>query len=375
MRKGFGRLLVAVGVLGAVLAIGTPIVLSLPQFGARPAGERLARIRANPHWRDGAFVNPVPQAERSWADTWLLLRRSFSGDEVRVPPGPLPVVAVDAQALKNPPPATGLRAFWLGHASVYLEIDGVRVMADPMLSDHASPFALGPKRFHPPPIALADLPPIDVVVLTHDHYDHLDMPTVRALAAQGARFVVPLGIGAHLEAFGVPVGQVQELEWWQETTVRGLRVVCTPSRHYSGRGLTDVNATLWSSWSLVGPAHRAYVSGDTGWSDHFKAIGDRFGPFDMSFIKVGAYGPTQSWIDIHLPPEDAVRGHLDLRAKRLFPVHWSTFNLAFHDWDEPVKRTLAAARAGGVQVVTPRIGEIVDADREFTSTAWWEGVR
>lgn len=374
MRKWTQRLLLAGTVLVAVVVVATPLVLSLPQFGGKLEGERMARVRANPHHRDGAFVNPVPQAERSWADTWLLLRRSVVGDEQRQPAKALPVVPVDVQALRNAPPATGLRAFWLGHASVYLEIDGIRVMADPVLTDYASPFDIGPKRFHPPPIALADLPRIDAVIVTHDHYDHLDMKSVQALAAQGARFLVPLGIGAHLEAFGVPAAQVQELEWWQEAKVGEVRIVCTPSRHYSGRGLNDVNATLWSSWSLIGPVHRAYVSGDTGWSDHFKTIGDRLGPFDMSFIKIGAYGPTQSWIDIHMPPEDAVRAQGELRAKRLFPVHWATFNLAFHDWDEPIKRTLQAA-AGKAEVVTPRIGEIVDADQPFASTAWWEAMR
>ncbi|HEU5294662.1 MAG TPA: MBL fold metallo-hydrolase, partial [Burkholderiaceae bacterium] len=307
----------------------------------------------------------------------------FSGGEVREPPHPLPVVPVTAASLLAPStgaagssPPQRLRAFWIGHASVYIELDGVRLLVDPMFSDYASPFDFGPKRFDPPPIALAELPPIDAVLITHDHYDHLDMRTVQELA-RGERtlFVVPLGIGANLERWGVAPQRIHELQWGQEQPVGGVRVVSTPSRHYSGRRFGDRNATLWTSWSLLGARHRVYVSGDSGYSDHFRAIGENFGPFDLAFVKIGAYGPGAPWLDIHMSAEDAVRAARDVNARRMFPVHWGTFNLAFHAWDEPIKRTLAAARAAGVDVVTPRLGEIVDADAPFTSTAWWESVR
>lgn len=173
----------------------------------------------------------------------------------------------------------------------------------------------------------------------------------------------------------MPPGQIEELEWWQERTLGGVRIVCTPTRHYSGRGLADRSATLWSSWSVLGPRHRFFYSGDTGYSTHFGEVGARLGPFDLAFIKIGAYGPGQSWIDIHMPPEQSVQALRDLGARRLFPVHWSTFNLAYHAWDEPIRRTLSEAGRQGVEVVTPRVGEWVDADREFRSTPWWEGVR
>ena len=195
------------------------------------------------------------------------------------------------------------------------------------------------------------------------------------LAARGTRFFVPLGIGAHLERWGVPLAQIEEMEWWQKKTLGGVEFVCTPTRHYSGRGLGDRSATLWSSWSVLGPQHRFFYSGDTGYGTHFQEIGARLGPFDLAFVKIGAYGPGQSWIDIHMPPEQAVQAHRDVRAKRMFPVHWSTFNLAYHDWDEPIRRTVAEARRTGVELVTPRLGEWVDADRAFASTAWWEAVR
>jgi len=367
---------VAVGVFvlaGAVFA-GTWWVLSQPQFGGKVSGERLARVRANPHYHDGAFVNPLPPAPYTLGYVWNLAIGQFGGAEVRVPPAAIPLDPVKPDSLGTPS-TKGLRAFWIGHASVFVEIDGVRCLIDPVFSAYASPLEMGPKRFHPPPIALGDLPPIDVVLVTHDHYDHLDMATVQQLARKGTRFFVPLGIGAHLEAWGVAPERIRELEWWQEQTLRGVRFVSTPSRHYSGRRLGDRNATLWTSWAVLGEHHRFYVSGDTGYSDHFKTIGERLGPFDLSFVKIGAYGPGAPWLDIHMSAEDAVRAHGDVRARRMFPVHWGTFNLAFHAWDEPIKRAVAAARVRNVELVTPRPGQIVDADAEFVSNPWWEGVR
>ena len=350
-------------------------VLSLPAFGDRMEGDRLARARANPHYHDGRFANPLPPASYRFEDVWAIFKGQFFGNEARVPPSPIPVVTVDAVALKLAPASSGLRAFWIGHASVYVEIDGLRVLIDPIFSDYASPFAMGPRRFFKPPIVLADLPPIDAVLISHDHYDHLDMPSIQQLAARGTAFFVPLGIGAHLKRWGVPEAQVHDMEWWQEHELKGVRLVSTPARHYSGRALADRNATLWTSWTVLGPQHRFFSSGDSGYSDHFKTIGDQFGPFDLSFIKIGAYGPGAPWLDIHMSAEDALRAHGDVRAKRLFPVHWGTFNLAFHDWDEPIKRTLAVARAVHAEVLTPRPGELVDADQPFASKPWWEAVR
>ena len=357
-----------------LLGVATFAVLSLPPFGGKASGARLERMRANPQFENGQFVNVERPAPYTFDVVRTLIAGQFSGDEQREPPAPIPVVVVDpAQLAAAPKP--GLRAFWIGHASAYVEVDGLRVLIDPVFSQYASPFEVGPKRFHPPPIALADLPRIDAVVISHDHYDHLDMATVRHLATRGTVFFVPLGIGAHLERWQVPPSQIRELEWWQEGSIGGVRFVCTPTRHYSGRGLTDSRATLWSSWSVVGPQHRFFYSGDTGYSKHFAEIGARLGPFDMSFIKVGAYGPGQPWIDIHMSPESAVRAHGDVGGKRLFPVHWGTFNLAFHAWDEPIRRTVKAAAAQGVDLVTPRVGQVVDAERPFLPDPWWESVR
>jgi len=375
LARRLSRAGIVLAAIVSVLAAAGWVVLSQPQFGARMSGARLERAKANPQYRDGRFVNLQPEAPTSVVALGDYIVRQFSGNEVREPPSPLPVLAVDKAALVAAPPRRGLRAFWIGHASVYAELDGLRVLLDPVFAERVSPVRIGPRRFHPPPIALADLPPIDAVLISHDHYDHLDMDTVRHLAARGSRFFVPLGVGAHLERWGVPPAQIEELAWWEERTLGGVRFVCTPTRHYSGRGLRDRSATLWSSWSVVGPQHRFFYSGDTGYSTLFQDIGSRLGPFDMAFIKIGAYGPGAAWVDIHMPPEQAVRVHGDVRAKRMFPVHWSTFNLAYHDWDEPIRRAVAEARRTGVELVTPRLGEWVDADLAFASTPWWEAVR
>ncbi|MBA2964221.1 MULTISPECIES: MBL fold metallo-hydrolase [Ramlibacter] len=368
------RTTVTLAAVVAVLVAAGWAVLSQPQFGAPLEGARLARAQANPQYRDGRFVNLEPEAPSTTSLVDYALRQ-FSGEEVREPPAPVPVLPVDKQALQAAPPASGLRAFWIGHASTYVEIDGLRILLDPVFAERVSPLPIGPRRFHPPPIALADLPPIDAVLISHDHYDHLDMDTVRHLAQRGSRFFVPLGIGAHLERWGVPSRQVEELEWWQERSLGSVRIVCTPTRHYSGRGLGNRSTTLWSSWSVLGPQHRFFYSGDTGYGKLFQDIGARLGPFDMAFIKIGAYGPGAAWTDIHMTPEQAVQVHRDVRGRRMFPVHWSTFNLAFHDWDEPIRRAVSAATRLGVELVTPRVGEVVDADAPFESTRWWLAVR
>lgn len=343
-------------------------------FGGSPGGELLQRIEASPQYRDGQFVNVVAQTPASLGNYWRYFIAQFRGQEQREPPSPIPLVPLQANAFMQPA-APGMRAAWLGHASVLFEIDGLRVMVDPVFSERVSPIAFaGPKRFHATPIALQDLPPIDAVLISHDHYDHLDMPTIQYLAERGSRFFVPLGVGAHLQRWGVAAAQVHDMQWWQSISLGAVTLVCTPARHYSGRDMFDYKQTLWSSWSVLGSQHRIYYSGDSGYASHFDAIGQRFGPFDLTLIKVGAYGPSDSWRDIHMSPEQAVQAHMQLRGATLLPVHWATFNLALHAWDEPIKRTLRAAEEHGVKVITPRVGELFEAGQPFLSQQWWEAL-
>ena len=370
---------VLLGILAALLLVVLVLAGStgwLDALGAAPAGERLARIRRSPNYRDGAFRNPEATSVASTGSTWQTIRQWLGGHEQRVPPGPLPVVTLTRADFARPP-ASGLRATWLGHSTVLVEIDGARILFDPVWARRASPSSLvGPKRFHAPPLALGELPPLDAIVASHDHYDHLDREVVRALArdpAQSrARFVVPLGVGAHLEKWGVAADRIVELDWSESAAVGPLTLTATPARHFSGRGLGDRNHTLWASWSVAGPAHRVFHSGDTGPFAGFADIGARHGPFDLTLVKIGAYGET--WPDIHLTPEQAVDVHAKLRGRVLLPIHWGTFNLAFHAWDEPAERVVAAA-AGGTRLVMPKPGESVEPAMARPVEPWWRAVR
>ncbi|MCE9598572.1 MAG: MBL fold metallo-hydrolase [Spirochaetia bacterium] len=335
-------------------------------FGGSPQGVRLERLKTVPMFQNGVFENipPVPMIEPGTYTQ--VMRRQLFGREQRVPPFPVPVL----RPAITPSPEPGLRVTWFGHASVLVEIDGFRMFTDPVFAKRVSPFAtFGPERSFAPPLRLEELPQINAVVISHDHYDHLDMKAIQFLADKGTIFFVPLGIGAHLEAWGIKESQIVEMNWWDSYTLGGIKIVCTPAVHYSGRGLFSRNSTLWSSWSLIGPLHRFYFSGDTGYSPHFKEIGARLGPFDVAALKIGAYDYT--WEGIHMNPEDAVRANQDLRGRRMLPVHWGTFNLAIHEWDEPIRRAKAAARTAGVTLLTPRPGETVEADKTFVSMDWW----
>lgn len=348
----------------------------LAAFGARPTGDRLTRVQRSPQYRDGTFRNPVETHKMVPGALWETLRRQFGGGEQRVPPAPIPVVT-RAPADFATPPASGLRVTWFGHATVLIEIDGHRVLVDPVFSERVSPSQrVGPRRFHAPPMPLHIMPRLDAIVLTHDHYDHLDMIAVgtlmRSVTQERVPFVTALGVGAHLERWGVVASRIIELDWWETTRVGGLTIAAGSARHFSGRGLTGGDRTLWASWSIVGPTHRVFHSGDTGPFDGIADNGRRYGPFDLTMIKVGAYGPT--WPDIHLTPEQAVRAHTLVGGKVLLPIHWGTFNLAYHAWNEPAERVVAAAEAAGVTLVMPRPGELIEPSAPPPVTPWWRDV-
>ncbi len=346
----------------------------LSSFGGTPEGSRLERMKTSPMFKEGKFANnPDVPTLTPGASYWEIMKRQFFGSEVRHPPGEIPVVFPKADTFSSPL-KPGLRAIWFGHATLLLEIDGLRVLVDPVFSEKVSPFtSVGPERFFPLPVKLEDLPMIDAVVISHDHYDHLDMTVAKTLSKKGTKYYVPLGIGAHLEKWGVPQSQIIEMEWWEKAKLGEVEIICTPAVHYSGRGLFNRFTTLWSSWSLVGPKHRFFYTGDTGYSPHFAEIGKQLGPFDLTSIKVGAYDWT--WEGIHMNAEKAISAHLDVKGKRMLPVHWGTFNLANHDWDEPIKIAQKGAIQNGIDLLTPKPGELIDADLPFTSTNWWENLK
>lgn len=322
-------------------------------------------MNSSPQWRDGRFRNPQPL----WNDPWGALAALLRRDTNASPKTPLPVVHPTRAGLAADAPS-GLRATWLGHATVYLEVDGTRVLTDPVWGRRASPVDwAGPRRFYAPPISLAELPVPQVVAISHDHYDHLDAGTLRRLKGWDTRFVVPLGVGARLVGWGVPAERITELDWWESVRVGDLEVVLTPARHASGRGLRDKDRTLWGGFAFRGPRHRVYFSGDTGLFPGLADIGERLGPFDLAMIEAGAYHPA--WPDWHLGPEQAVQAHGMVRGRVLLPIHWGLFNLAAHGWTEPVERVLAAAEPRGIPVALPRPGEGFEPGGALPSQHWW----
>ena len=361
----FVRSLLTGAATAAALTGGAVAALKHPVFGAAPEGDRLERMKRSPQWRDGAFRNTLPSfSGGSPASIW----EWFFGDkDSRQPDAPIPIVRRTRADFDEP---QDLRLTWLGHGTTLVEIEGRRFMIDPLFSRNASPGPMfGVARFHDPPLPLSEVPDLDAVVLTHDHYDHLDAATVRHLAGHVPRWVTPLGVGAHLERWGVAPDRITELDWWERAVVSGIELVGTPARHFSGRGLADRNRTLWSGWAFIGSERRVYATGDGGMQRAFADVGERLGPFDATLAEVGAY--NADWADIHMGPEQAVQAVQDAQGGLLIPIHWGTFNLAFHGWTEPAERVWVAADAAGVELAIPRPGESVVPESPPTVTRWW----
>ena len=299
---------------------------------------------------------------------------AHNGYSLTVPKTPLPVVT-RAMSDFDVPAASGLRITWLGHSTLIVEIDGHRILIDPMWSERPSPFTwIGPKRFHKTPLTIDELPPIDAVVISHDHYDHLDHRFVQKFGEHAPLYIVPLGVGAHLEYWGVSSDRIIERDWWEEVTLGDLVFTATPARHFSGRSLvmTDKQKTLWSGWVIAGPEHSVFYSGDTGMFPGFIDIGERLGPFDAVLIEIGAY--DQLWADLHIGPEQAIQARLALGSGLFIPVHWGSFELAMHAWTEPVERVLAAAEKAGVPIAVPKPGERIEPANPPQVTRWWPAI-
>jgi L-ascorbate metabolism protein UlaG (beta-lactamase superfamily) len=347
----------------------------MKSLGKRATGLRLERMQASPRWAGTGFhnVHPIPSGLRDLSVRAPSMTEFLCGGGRRVPSRGLPALDPRQQWLHAP--ATGLRATWLGHSTVLIEIDGLRLLTDPVWGPRASPSRLaGPKRFQPVPVALRAMPPIDAVLLSHDHYDHLDYPTIRELARTDVPFITSLGVGAHLEAWGVGAERITELDWWQSHTLPDTEasVTAAPSQHFSGRTLKDRNATLWSSLVIRTPKHTVFFSGDTGLTTEYAAIRTRLGPFDLVMLEVGAFHP--SWGDIHLGPEHALEALSLLGGGPFLPIHWGTFSLAIHDWDQPPETLLALAPKTGAQLLMPQLGEAVEPAREHALRPWWRTV-
>ncbi len=348
--------------------------MHLKSFGTHATGLRLERMKASPRYVDGAFANTAPVTQGLKKGTRMPTIAEFlCGGERRTPTAPLPSQSPLAGWARKP--ETGLRATWLGHSTVMLEVDGARVLTDPVWGERASPVTFaGPKRFQSVPVPVSALPELDAVIVSHDHYDHLDYPTILELAKRNVPFFTSLGVGAHLAAWGVPAERITELDWWEQAPIpgTGLLLSAAPSQHFSGRGLGGRNATLWSSFVVRGPKHSVFFSGDTGLTPEYSAIRQRFGAFDLVMLEVGAF--HEAWGDIHLGPEHALEALQRLGGGKLLPVHWGTFNLALHAWDEPAETLVRLAGERSVELVMPVLGEPVEPARASALRPWWRDV-
>jgi len=347
----------------------------MKSLGKRAEGLRLERMGSSRMWAGDGFrnVHPILPGLRDPDAQSPSMSEFLCEEGRRIPKKQLP--SVNPRDVWSKKPSTGLRATWLGHSTVLIEIDGLRVLTDPVWGTRASPSRLiGPKRFQPVPISLRSLPPVDVIVVSHDHYDHLDYPTIRELAKTEVPFVTSLGVGAHLEAWGVPPQRIVELDWWESYTLPNaeLSITAGPSQHFSGRGLKDRNATLWSSMTIRSARHAVFFSGDTGLTTEYATIREKLGPFDLVMLEVGGFHP--SWGHIHLGPEKALEALKLLGGAPFLPVHWGTFALAPHDWDWPPETLLALGPKRGVNLLMPRLGEPVEPAHGHALVTWWRVV-
>ena len=365
--------------LSFLLLLAVVIILFInivPAFGGNPTAEQKEFYQHSNNYVDGKFINEGP-AELAINSSEALSTDDDSTSEAndRNPAGPIPVSAIDWNKIKS----ENNSLTWFGHSAFLLSIDNKKLLIDPMLSPVASPVSfVGIKRYeYSEDIMLHlidEMPPIDAVFITHDHYDHLDYQSIVKLNSKVSHFFVPLGVGAHLVRWGIPKEKITELNWWEKTEYQGLTVALTPSRHFSGRDPFNIDTTLWGGWVILGNNTQLYASGDTGYGTHFTEIGQKYGPFDITLIEGAQYDP--SWSDIHMIPEQSVQANLDVNGKTMMLMHWGAFTLANHGWNEPIERALEEAKIREVNIIAPKIGETVlldsDSDLQMPLTAWWD---
>lgn len=364
----------------AVVSLLAIVYLSAcTSFGSYASGQRLLRMQQSSHYKDGKFLNPVPTKIVLPGTTWPMIKENLFGRHIHRPPTGIPVFPPEQAKIKlSKSSSSGLRLTWLCHASVLIEIDHCRILTDPIFSRRASPLSwAGPKSYLSSPLHIEDIPKLDAVIISHDHYDHLDRQSIMALNKAGVRvFVTPLGVGAHLEKWGVSSEHIVELDWWEKFSLnQQIDIVSLPSRHFSGRRLFDRYATQWASWAFVGPAHRVYFSGDTGLFPGLSEIGRRFGPFDATLMNIGAY--CFSWPEVHMTPKEAMTAHRMLKGKALLPTHWATFDLAPHDWNDPMERLLKISRetdtGEATRILAPHPGQPLEIDDlNPIVQPWWK---
>ncbi|PHI19706.1 hypothetical protein CEQ90_11700 [Lewinellaceae bacterium SD302] len=354
-----------------LFALATALVLNLhPVFGATSSGDSRTRISQSPNQAKGRFHYLEPTKVSTGFDPTKFSAFFRKGDTI--PDRPLPTREVKPDHYDRLP-AEELRITWFGHSTLLFEIGGKRILSDPIFSAVPSPFSfLGQPRFeNTHNYSVEDLPEIDLIILSHDHYDHLDYPSIRKLKDRVQDFVVPLGVGAHLERWGIAANRITELDWWEQTDYAGIQLTCTPARHFSGRGLFNRYSTLWCAWAIrFGDYHNIFHGADSGYGIHFRQVGEKLGPFDFALLECGQY--NDMWHQIHAMPEELLQAWDELNVRTIMPIHWGAFKLAMHSWTEPPERLLAAAGRREERILTPYIGKRFSPyEVEENRERWW----
>jgi L-ascorbate metabolism protein UlaG (beta-lactamase superfamily) len=371
VRKGlFKKIMIYFFIFIVVLGVAISLFINMhPVFGGDPSNEQTAVFNKFDNYADGKFVFGAATKNSGAIDSSMTSQDSISSGKDRNPDVQIPVSEIDWNKVKSKEDSLT----WFGHSAFLLSIDNKKILVDPMLGPIASPVSFaGPKRYSEDMLDIIDeIPPIDTVLITHDHYDHLDYPTIRKLKSKVGHFFVPYGVGSHLIRWGIAKEKITELNWWDETKFQGLTVALTPSKHFSGRGIFNRDTTLWGGWVILGNQTRFFTSGDGGYDAHFKEIGEKYGPFDIALIEGGQYDRRWAWA--HMFPEESVQANIDVKGKHMMLIHWGAFSLANHGWTEPIERALKAAKKNDVNLIAPKIGETVPLVESIstTVTSWW----
>lgn len=350
-----------------VLSIIT-FIKSAPQFGTPPKGTHLENISKSANYGKDQFKNLIPtNMDLDFKSGMSVMYDFLFKTGKREPDKALPV-QFDNDANNDQDSLSIIT--WYGHSAILLEIDGKKILIDPMLGPAASPVPFMTKRFnYESPIDLESIPEIDAIILSHDHYDHLDYQSIMKLKDKVGHFYTPLGVGSHLLRWGIEKSRITELDWWETASIDGIQIVATPARHFSGRGITDRNKTQWASWVIAGEKEKIYFSGDSGYGPHFKEIGGKYGPFDFAMMECGQY--NERWETIHMMPEQTIQASVDVHSKSMMPIHWGAFNLSLHSWTDPVERAIKAAHLQDVNIITPQIGQRFSPGIMEENDTWW----
>lgn len=351
------------------LGVGILVFTNIyPTFGSNPSKEQKEVYETFANYEDGKFIN-LP-SEIVAAGSPITKQEPNSASDERSPTGQIPLSEIDWDQIN----AEEDSLTWLGHSVIILSLDNKKILIDPMLGPVASPVSfIGPKRYSDDLLdTIEEMPPIDAVFITHDHYDHLDYQSIKRLKSKVAHFLVPYGVGNHLVRWGVEEDKITELNWWDEKEFQGLTIALAPAKHFSGRGILNQNSTLWGGWVIIGNQSRFYTSGDGGYDAHFKEIGNKYGPFDIALIEGGQY--DSRWPDSHMQPEESVQASIDLKSENMMLMHWGAFTLARHSWSDPIERAVKEAEAKEVKLLTPKIGDTLQLNESLSIpvSGWWE---